>query len=252
MRLANKVAIVTGAGQGIGHAIATTYAHEGAHVMLAEIRAHRMESTVKEIEHSGGVASGIEVDTGVRADVERMVAETIDRWGRVDILVHNAQSYAPHTPLEAVSDQQFDHVFQSGAKGALWAMQAVFPHMRDRGGRIINVVSLAAERGDPGLGPYNATKSAMVALTRTAAREWGKYNILVNAIAPAALTRRGRDYAERDPNRFARIMAERPVARLGDPLKDIAPVAVFLAVADSQYITGHTFYADGGAHISAA
>ncbi|MBI1815918.1 MAG: SDR family oxidoreductase [Deltaproteobacteria bacterium] len=250
MRLANQVAIVTGAGQGIGRAIALAYAREGARVLVAELKPHRVERTVGEIAAAGGVAAGVEVDTGVRAQVEHMIAAARRHFGQLDILVHNAQSYAPHTPLENVTDEQFDGVFTSGAKGALWAMQAAFPLLRERGGRIINIVSLAAERGDPGLGPYNATKMAMLALTRTAAREWGKYNILVNAIAPAALTRRGQDYAARDPERFAQIMAERPIGRLGDPGEDIAPVAVFLASADARYLTGHTFYADGGAHIS--
>jgi NAD(P)-dependent dehydrogenase (short-subunit alcohol dehydrogenase family) len=250
MRLAGRTAIVTGSGQGIGRAIALTYAREGARVLVADLKSHRAERTVREIEEAGGTAAAVAVDTGVRGEIERMVEEAVRRWGGIDVLVHNAQSYAPHTPLEEVSDEQFDRVFGSGAKGALWAMQAVFPHMRTAGGRIIHIVSLAAERGDPGLGPYNATKMAMVALTRTAAREWGKYGILVNAIAPAALTRRGQDFAERDPERFARLMAERPIARLGDPAEDIAPVAVFLACPESRYLTGHTFYADGGAHIS--
>jgi NAD(P)-dependent dehydrogenase (short-subunit alcohol dehydrogenase family) len=250
MRLANQVAVVTGAGQGIGHAIALAFAREGARVLVAELRAHRMERTVQEILDAGGAAAGVEVDTGVRSQVEHMISEAVRRFGRLDVVVHNAQSYAPHTPLEAVSDEQFDRVFASGAKGALWAMQAAFPHMKGGGGRIINIVSLAAERGDPGLGPYNATKMAMLALTRTAAREWGPHGIRVNAIAPAALTRRGQEYAERDPERFQRIMAERPIARLGDPLEDIAPIAVFLASDESRYLTGHTLYADGGAHIS--
>jgi NAD(P)-dependent dehydrogenase (short-subunit alcohol dehydrogenase family) len=149
-----------------------------------------------------------------------------------------------------VSEDQIDHVFRTGAKATLWSMQAVFPHMRGRGGRIINFVSLAAERGDPGLGPYNATKMAIEGLSFTAAREWGKHGILVNCIAPAALSKRGQDYAARDPERFARLMAERPIPRLGDPLQDIAPIAVFLAADDSRYLTGHIFYADGGAHRS--
>ncbi len=131
--------------------------------------------------------------------------------------------------------------------------EAAFPHLRARGaGRIINIVSLAAERGDPGLGSYNAAKMAILGLSRTAAREWGRHGILVNCIAPAAASKRGQDYAARDPERFARIMSERPIGRLGDPLEDIAPIAVFLATEDSRYLTGHTFYADGGAHISAA
>jgi NAD(P)-dependent dehydrogenase (short-subunit alcohol dehydrogenase family) len=177
------------------------------------------------------------------------------RWadsGRLDVLVNNAQSFAPYTPLEQVTDEQLDLVLRTGPKGTLWAMQAAFPHLSRRGGRIVNVISLAAERGDPGLGAYNAAKLAILALTRTAAREWGRHGILVNCIAPAAASRRGMDFAARDPERFRRLMETRPVARLGDPLEDIAPIAVFLATADSQYLTGHTFYADGGAHLRRA
>lgn len=249
MRLQDKVAIVTGAGQGIGHAIAIAYAREGAKVMVAELKAHRMERTVAEIRAAGGTAAGIAVDMGVRADVERMIAETVRQLGPLDVLVNNAQGYAPHTPLEEVTEAQLDHVFTTGAKGILWAMQAAFPHMKGRGGRIINFVSLAAERGDPGLGPYNATKLAILGLSRTAAREWGPLDILVNCIAPAALSKRGQEFADRDPARFAQMMAKRPIGRLGDPLADIAPMAVFLASDESRYITGHTFYADGGAHL---
>ena len=252
-RLADKVAIVTGAGQGIGRGIALAYARQGARVLVAEIKAHRMERTVEEIRAEGGTAWGVEVDTGARAAVEHMVAQAIDHCGGLDILVNNAQSYAPHTPLEEIEDEAFDRVLATGAKGTLWAMQAAFPHLRARGaGRIINIVSLAAERGDPGLGSYNAAKMAILGLSRTAAREWGRHGILVNCIAPAAASKRGQDYAARDPERFARIMSERPIGRLGDPLEDIAPIAVFLATEDSRYLTGHTFYADGGAHISAA
>jgi NAD(P)-dependent dehydrogenase (short-subunit alcohol dehydrogenase family) len=250
MRLAGKVAIVTGAGQGIGRGIALAFAREGARVTVAELKAHRMERTVAEIRESGGTAIGVAVDVGVRSEIERMVERTVGELGAVDVIVNNAQGYAPHTPIEEVSEEQIDFVFRTGAKATLWSMQAVFPHMRGRGGRIVNFVSLAAERGDPGLGPYNATKMAIEGLSFTAAREWGKHGILVNCIAPAALSKRGQDYAARDPERFARLMAERPIPRLGDPLEDIAPIAVFLATEDSRYLTGHVFYADGGAHTS--
>jgi NAD(P)-dependent dehydrogenase (short-subunit alcohol dehydrogenase family) len=246
MRLRDKVAIVTGSGQGIGEGIALAFAREEARVLVAELRPHRVERTVGKIRDAGGTAEGVAVDVGVRAEVEHMVSETIRRFGQLDVLVNNAQGYAPHTPIEEVSDEQFDLVMRTGAKATLWAMQAAFPHLRGRQGRIINVVSLAAERGDPGLAPYNAAKLAILALTRTAAREWGKHDILVNCIAPAALSRRGMD----DPERFQRLMAARPVPRLGDPLLDIAPIAVFLAAEESRFLTGHTLYADGGAHLS--
>jgi NAD(P)-dependent dehydrogenase (short-subunit alcohol dehydrogenase family) len=250
MRLRDRVAIVTGSGQGIGHGIARAFAREGARVMVAELKPHRVERTVTEIRDAGGTASGLAIDVGVRDDVERLVRETVDQLGRLDVLVNNAQGLIPRVPFEDVTDEQFDHVFRTGAKATLWAMQAAFPHMRERGGRIINLVSLAAERGDPGLAPYNATKLAILGLTRTAAREWGKHDILVNCIAPAAWSKRGQEYAERNPERFQRLMAERPIGRMGDPLEDIAPVAVFLASDESRYLTGHTLYADGGGFLS--
>ena len=114
----------------------------------------------------------------------------------------------------------------------------------------MNVISLAAERGDPGLGAYNAAKLAILALTRTAAREWGRHGILSTASRRRRRSRRGMDFAARDPERFRRLMETRPVARLGDPLEDIAPIAVFLATADSAILDRHTFYADGGAHLA--
>jgi NAD(P)-dependent dehydrogenase (short-subunit alcohol dehydrogenase family) len=251
MRLAGKVAIVTGAGQGIGEGIALAFAREGARVVVAELKEHRAERTAARIRDGGGESIGLTIDVGVRADVDRMVRETVGRFGRLDVLVNNAQGFAPHTPLEQVTDEQFDMVMRTGAKATLWAMQAAFPHLCEhRNGRVVNVVSLAAERGDPGLGPYNAAKLAILGLTRTAAREWGHHGILVNCIAPGARTRRGMDFAERDPERFQRLMEARPIPRLGDPLEDIAPIAVFLAAAESCYLTGHTFYADGGAHLA--
>lgn len=252
MRLAGKVAIVTGAGQGIGEGIALAYAREGAKVVVAELRPHRIERVVGKIRELGAEALGIEVDVGDRAQIERMVEQTAAHFGALDIVVNNAQGYALHTPLEQVTDEQFDLVWRTGVKATLWSMQAAFPHLRQRRGRIINIVSLAAERGDPGLGPYNATKLGILGLTRTAAREWGKHGILVNCIAPAAQSRRGIDFAERDPERYQRMMAQRPIPRFGDPLEDLGPIAVFLAADDSRYLTGHTIYADGGAHISPA
>jgi NAD(P)-dependent dehydrogenase (short-subunit alcohol dehydrogenase family) len=252
MRLEGKVAIVTGSGQGIGYAIAEAFAGEGARVLVADLKESRVARAAEQLASGGAEVLGLTVDVGTREQVERMIAAALARFGQLDILVNNAQSYAPRTPLEEIADEDFDRVFATGAKATFWGMTSAFPHMRGRGGRIINFVSLTAERGDPGLAPYNACKAAILALTRTAAREWGKHGILVNCIAPGALTKRGKDFAERDPEAFARIMEGRPIGRLGDPLRDIAPVAVFLASDESRYLTGHTFYADGGAHISGA
>src|SRR5262249_30265361 len=114
---------------------------------------------------------------------------------------------------------------------------------------IINVGSLAAEGGHAGLGEYAAAKGGITSLSRVAAREWGRHGITVNVLYPAAATKRGLDFMARDPERFERLMAERPIGRLGDPEADIAPVALFLATDDSRFLTGHVFYVDGGAHL---
>jgi NAD(P)-dependent dehydrogenase (short-subunit alcohol dehydrogenase family) len=249
-RLAGRVAIVTGAGQGIGRGIALVFAREGARVCVAELKAHRGERTAQEIRDAGGEAFALAADIGRKADVERMVEETVGRWGSADVLVNNAHGFGARAPLEAIPEEQFDLSWTSGVKGTWWAMNAVRPHMAQRGwGRIVNMVSLAADRGDAGLGEYNAAKAGIMALTRTAAREWGRQGITANAIAPGAWTKRGQDWAAREPEAFAKAMASRPIGRLGDPETDIAPVALFLATDDSRFVTGHVFYVDGGAHL---
>lgn len=249
-RLDGKVAIVTGAGQGIGRAIAFAAAREGARVCVAELKAHRAERTAEEIRDAGGEAMSSVADVGKHDDVEAMVAETVRRYGTVDILVNNAHGFGPHAALEAIPDEQFDMSWRTGVKGTWWAMCAVLPYMRAAGwGRIVNLGSLAAEAGSAGLGGYATAKGGITALSRVAAREWGKDGITVNVICPAAASKRGLDFMARAPERFARLMADRPIARLGDPDDDIAPIAVFLASDASRFLTGHVFYADGGAHL---
>ena len=249
-RLSGKTAIITGAGQGIGRAMAIVFAREGARVCVAELKAHRAERTVAEITAAGGEAFALVADVGDQAEIQRMVHETVRHYGAVDILVNNAHGFGPRAPLEEIPDEQFDMSWRSGVKGTWWAMCAARPFMVERGwGRIINFVSLAATGGHAGLGDYNAAKMGIAGLTFTAAREWGHYGITVNAIAPGAWTKRGQDFAARDPEVFQALMATRPIRRLGDPETDIAPVALFLASEDSRYLTGHILHVEGGAHL---
>jgi NAD(P)-dependent dehydrogenase (short-subunit alcohol dehydrogenase family) len=249
-RLAGKVAIVTGAGQGIGWGIARVFAHEGARVCAADLKGHRAERTASEIREAGGEAMSSIVDGGRRADVEAMVAEVVRRWKTVDVLVNNAHAFGRHRPLAEIADADFDRSWVSGVKGSWWAMCAVKPYMERAGwGRIVNFGSLAAEHGHLGLGDYVTAKGGIAALTRAAAREWGPLGITVNLICPAAASKRGLDFQERDPERFAATMARRPIGRLGDLEADIAPVALFVASDESRFLTGQVFYADGGAHL---
>lgn len=249
-RLAGKVAIVTGGGQGIGWGVARVFAREGAKVCAADVKAHRAERTAEEIRDAGGEAMSSVVDVGRRADVEGMVDEVVRRWGTVDVLVNNAQSFGRHRPLAEIADDDFDRVWVTGVKGTWWAMAAVKPYMERRGGgRIVNFGSLAAEQGHVGLGDYAAAKGGITALTRAAAREWGPLGITVNVVYPAAASKRGIDFQARDPDGFAAMMAARPIGRLGDLEEDIAPIVLFLASDESRFLTGHVIYADGGGHL---
>ncbi|MFM7735152.1 MAG: SDR family NAD(P)-dependent oxidoreductase [Alphaproteobacteria bacterium] len=251
MRLAGKVAIINGAGQGIGRGIALAFGREGAAVVVAELRQHRAERTADEIRAAGGRALAVPTDVSSRTSVRSMVDRTASELGRVDVLVNNAQGMHEHRPLEDLTDEEFDVFLVSGLKGTFWAMQSAFPHMKSAGGgRIINMVSLNALTGAPGLADYNATKGAIAALSRTAAREWGRHGILVNCIAPGATSKRGQEFLQRNPGAARRIAEERPLGRLADPEADLAPVAVFLASDDGHFVTGQTYFVDGGAHLT--
>jgi NAD(P)-dependent dehydrogenase (short-subunit alcohol dehydrogenase family) len=253
-RLSGKVAIVTGSGRGIGRGIATLFAGEGAAVVVASRTAAAVDAVVGELQALGGRALGVPCDVGRKEQVDAVTAAAVAQFGAIDILVNVAQGFGTReepTPfpqpraLEAVSDAEWDFTLSTGLMGTLWCMRAVFPYMKDRGGKIINFGSLAGQRGSAGTAAYNVTKEAIRALTRTAAREWGRYRINVNVINPAARSRALDEYQQKNPPKTDPA-AQVPLGRLGDALADIAPAALFLASSDSDYITGMTLMVDGG------
>jgi NAD(P)-dependent dehydrogenase (short-subunit alcohol dehydrogenase family) len=250
--VAGRVVIVTGAGQGIGRGIALHLGRNGASVVVAEWKEHRAVRTVDELTALGVPALAAVCDISKKDEVEAMVVQAVERFGRVDALVNNAQTFRPQAPLASVTEDDVDVFYDSGVKGTLWGMQAVFPHMRDAGwGRIVNFASAAGVTGMPGYGAYNASKEAIRALTRTAAREWGRDGIVVNCICPGAASKRGQEAASRDTDAHREFMRDHPIGRQGDPEDDIAPVILFLCSDACRYLTGQTLMVDGGAFLFA-
>jgi NAD(P)-dependent dehydrogenase (short-subunit alcohol dehydrogenase family) len=246
--------IVTGAGRGIGRGIARRLATEGASVVAAEYRDDRLAAVVGEL---GPEHLGVWCDVGDAASIRAMVDACIERFGRVDGLVNNAQTFRPVTDLATVTSEDWDVLHRTGPVGTLTAMQAVYPLMRAQGwGRIVNFASANGRRGAAGYGAYNASKEEIRALTRTAAREWGRDGIVVNCVCPASVAHRlppaaDPETAEHRRAAYAAATEEHPMGRDGDPEHDIAPVVCFLLSDATRYLTGQTLMVDGGAMLHA-
>jgi NAD(P)-dependent dehydrogenase (short-subunit alcohol dehydrogenase family) len=249
-RIDGKVAIVTGGAKGIGRGICRLFAREGASVVVADIAEEEGEQLAADLESLGGAGVFLFTDVRQKEDVMAMVDTALQSLGRLDILVNNANKLAPSVKLEDKSDEMFDDLLHVGLYATLWAMQAAMPIMKAQGGgRIINLYSRAATNGQFHTADYNATKAAIGSLTLSAAAEWSKYNILCNAIAPRAASSVYYEMRERGIPGLDDIIASMPMGRLGDPEEDIAPVALFLATKDSQFVNGQVIYVDGGVNL---
>jgi len=243
--LSGKAAIVTGAGQGVGRGIALALAEAGASVAVAGRTHDKLVDVCGEIEQRGGRAAPIDCDVGEPTQIEACVSETLERFGRIDVLVNNAQ-VVPLGPLLKVHDLAFELGWRTGPLAALRFMRACHPHLKN-GGSIVNLASGAGLRPDPvGLGLYSAIKEAIRSMTRAAAVEWGKDGIRVNAIIPLANSPGMDGWTKAFPDEAAKFLATIPLGRVGDCENDIGRAVVALVGPDLSYVTGTTLMLDGG------
>jgi NAD(P)-dependent dehydrogenase (short-subunit alcohol dehydrogenase family) len=245
-KLSGKTAVVTGAGQGVGLGIARMFARQGAALVISGRTEQKLKDVEPELKELGATVAVCVGDARSRPDAERVIRTAIDRFGRLDILVNNAQTLVPGTPLEDIDDATIQSTVESGLYGTLFHMQAAFPHMKGQGGSIINLGSREGIFGGLGFGIYAATKEGIRGLSRVAAREWGKHKIRVNVICPAALSPAAVKFLADYPEQAAMYRKEIALGYFGDSEMDIGPAALFLASDESRYVTGQTLNVDGG------
>jgi NAD(P)-dependent dehydrogenase (short-subunit alcohol dehydrogenase family) len=245
-RLSGKVALITGAGQGLGLGIAEAFADEGALLALTGRREAVLKSAAESLAGRGAKVITIVADSRRREDARKAIDATVKAFGRLDILVNNAQSSTPGKPFSELDDDTIDLTIESGLYGTIYHMQEAFPHLKVHGGSIINLGSREGIFGGLNMSIYAATKEGIRGLSRSAAREWGRDGVRVNVLCPAALSPVAANYLDSHPDEAKMYLAQTSLGYFGNSLKDIGPVAVFLASAEARYVTGQTINADGG------
>ena len=250
--LAGRVALVTGAGQGIGRGIALAFAQAGASVVIAARRAATGEPVAAEIRGRGGRARCVETDVTRSDEVARAVGAALDAFGGLDVVVHNAFTAKGSTPhrVEDAEEALWNEYSTTGVWASFHCARAAYPHLAGTGrGRLILLTSPAGIEGSASLPLYAAVKGAQRALAKSLAREWGPDGITVNCIAPVAVTPALERAFVANPELRARLESRTALARLGDAERDIGSVAVFLASDAASFVTGQTIVCDGGSFI---
>ncbi len=246
-RLKGKVALVTGAGSGIGQGIAELFGAEGGCVAILEIQALWAIDTEAQLKSAGAQALGIHGDVSNSKDVQEAVQRCVREWGRLDILVNNAGTSVQGTPnLTELPEVEWDRIMAVNVKGPFLCIQAAAPVMRDAGGgSVINITSISARSCYPGRGAYSMSQAALENLTLQAAAELASWKIRVNSISPGWFRTRMNEAVYQRPGELPRRNATIPLGRIG-AVEDVARLAVFLASEESDYITGESIEIDGG------
>ncbi|MDR4495242.1 MAG: 3-oxoacyl-[acyl-carrier-protein] reductase [Nitrospirales bacterium] len=247
MSLAGKIAVVTGGARGIGQAVATTLAREGADVVVADMEASRCEDTVNFIKQAGRKALALGVNVGEWDQVKGMADRIVQEWGRIDILVNNA-GITRDGLLMRMKEEDWQAVLHVNLTGTFFCSKAILPTMsKQRSGRIVNITSIVGAIGNIGQANYAASKAAVIGLTKTVAREYAGRNVTVNAVAPGfidtAMTQ------QLSPEIKEALLNQIPCKRLGQ-VSDVAEAVCFLSSDKAGYITGHVLHVNGGMHMA--
>lgn len=246
MKLAGKVALVTGAAQGIGKAVALLLARNGADIIVSDINLEKAEETANEIKSIGRKALAVKGDVANWNDVERMVEVILEKFAKIDILVNNAGITRDKLVLR-MTEEDWDAVLDVNLKGTFHCTKAVVRHMaKQRSGKIVNIASVVGEMGNAGQANYSASKAGVIGLTKTIAREFAQRGININAIAPGYIeTPMTEVLPEKAKEELKKLI---PMERLGKP-EDVAEAVLFLVSEESNYITGHVLNVNGGIYM---
>ena len=244
--ISGQVAIVTGSTKGIGKAIAEAFAQAGAKVVISSRKANKCLEVSDALNADGGETIPIACNISHKDELRALVDATLDKWGRIDILVCNAAVNPYYGPLAEIPENAYDKIMDTNVKSNLWLCNMVLPQMAERkDGAVIIVSSIGGMKGNAMLGAYGLSKAADMQLARNLAVEWGRHNIRVNCIAPGLVRT---DFARalwENPEATQRALSSYPIGRLGEP-EDIAGAALFLASKAGSFMTGQTMVIDGG------
>jgi len=244
MKLKGKVAIVTGSGQGIGQAISLVFAREGADIVLNDVNFSTLTKVAEEIRSLGREVLPVKADVSNGNDVMEMVRKSVEKFGKIDVLVNNA-GIMRNAPIEQLSEEDWDAVMNVNLKGVFLCSKYVGQQMiKQKSGAIVNIASIAGLNPQIHAGAYSVSKAGVISLTELLAMEWAACNVRVNAICPGPTKTTLFDSCWSGERREARRKAI-PIGRFGEP-KEIAKAALFLASDDIGYLTGHTLVVDGG------